>query len=198
MAMSHHDLNDLYFPEGACASSPMNSLFAMNGLPLLTMDNDQIGNDSLVSLVVKPKLKKAIEEKKLAKGEEIPTIEYKDPPPPQPKPPEKPEDLKRKREKNKIAATKCRQKKKARRDSLLQKIEKWEQLNNEKKREVQELRKEKKSLEDYIKNLSESCICSRMTSAYQPSHCLPAPLPHEALFLLGDAASSVEEMPYFA
>ncbi|KAK3739728.1 hypothetical protein QZH41_016175, partial [Actinostola sp. cb2023] len=76
------------------------------------MDTD---NDSKA---VKTELKKAIQDKKIAKGEDIPVVEYREQPPPQPKVPEKPEDLKIKREKNKVAATKCRLKKRNIRSSL--------------------------------------------------------------------------------
>ncbi|KAK6489669.1 cyclic AMP-dependent mRNAion factor ATF-3-like [Huso huso] len=73
-------------------------------------------------------------------------------------PPEENERRKRRRERNKIAATKCRNKKKERTDSLQKESEKLETINADLKAQIEALKSEKQQLV-YMLNLHRpTCI----------------------------------------
>lgn len=96
------------------------------------------------STQVKIELKEKIKTK--YNGTELPQIEIKEPEPPKKKVKEDPEVVKKRRERNKIAATKCRKRKRER-------IEKLQQKTNKIRAEKRMLEEEKKQLQTELANL---------------------------------------------
>lgn len=110
---------------------------------------------------IKMGLKKKITLKHLEKGTAIPKIEEPkiEPPKPRIKEEEDPEVLRKRRERNKVAATKCRKRKRERIEKLEKKTSKLEQIRRQKEQERAKLIAEMQQLTTCLRN-----HCCKFTS----------------------------------
>ncbi|KAL4238489.1 hypothetical protein ACF0H5_003197 [Mactra antiquata] len=112
---------------------------------------------------VKAGLKQAIKSKRQKQGKEDLTIEFLPPPPEQLT---EEEEMKRveKREKNKYAAQRCREKKRAKAETLEAEVKKLQKEQSRSKNEIQKLLDEREHLMDII-NVHKS-VCPKFRSKY--------------------------------
>ncbi|XP_028398759.1 cyclic AMP-dependent transcription factor ATF-3-like [Dendronephthya gigantea] len=112
--------------------------------------------------LVKKELRDAIRHKRLAKGlEELPEIEAKKPKTDE-LTPEEEEKRKLRRERNKMAAFRCRQRRKQHIVELEQVTEQISNSNDDLEREIEDLKEQKEKLEEMLQ--SHSCKKERNTS----------------------------------
>ncbi|XP_031550477.1 jun dimerization protein 2-like [Actinia tenebrosa] len=155
------------YPESCASSLSSNTDFSMGTASNSTSTNEwhnpfqhaatNFFQQETAPKAVKTELKKVIQVRKIANGEEMPEIEWKKPPTPQPRPPEKPEDIQLRRQKNKIAAKKCREKKRIVREEYKKKIKKQEEIQSRLTKEVEKLRQEFWELKNNLQNHLHHC-----------------------------------------
>ncbi|XP_063239103.1 activating transcription factor 3-like isoform X1 [Bacillus rossius redtenbacheri] len=111
--------------------------------------------------------------------------------------PEDEERRRRRRERNKIAATKCRLKKRERTHNLVQESEVLESQNHELKSQIQELEGQRRRLVDMLSVHTPTCMRNNGSGARQPyagGYAAQSPTGYEAHcgYVLGYAASPLD------